>query len=246
MSKKPQGQKSPRRAVAHHIRGYDPETATLYDKRGLFESTVGPGGYTVLKHGKPEPNAADEAGALIATARALVTEAGHPPPQTGQAAIDAEAWRNTIMAACGPGSPPALAAVFLYNLGIVKTDIENAALRPELKFSHIIQFAAAWHALKFEVSGDHELAFGKVQHVAGQTKGSQTTADKGAQRAAIVLAEIAKLRASGTSEAVLAKPAAIARLIRSSADNAFRTAGLSASASDSAFEQIVRRTLATD
>jgi hypothetical protein len=169
-------------------------------------------------------------------------------------------WYSKIAEKHGILSVPALAAKFLgisqsltsstadalLKSDIVEDDEHDAAMAAVLKhMTQVFALCDAWHWLHMEFFGEHELAFAKQNHAAGQLKGSQSTAEKAAKRAAIVRAEITALR-ERTKDASKLTPAFVTRQIRDVANVLFVADGLKACKTDEAFEQLVRRIMAAN
>jgi hypothetical protein len=224
---------------------YDPATRIRTEKRGILELKVTETEHSLTQFGRALPDEVGQAEIMLKVAVDLVRVAESPLPETPMTREEMFTWAATIHAHWGSLSLPALAANFILTMTAMKEDIKNRKKAETDKFHQILAFAAAWHSFHMEVFGGHALAFGKAQHVAGQSKGAQTTAQNGAMRATIIRAQIEKLRQRVDPEK-LTKPAFVAAEIRSAANAAFAKEGLSASASKGAFERLVRRVMAAN
>src|ERR1035437_7852931 len=196
-----------RNIAAHSDSDFDRRARRRTEKRGLFELEVDANGFKLKQHGRLLPSEAEQSQIMYEAAKQIVTSAQFPIPEAPITHAELLSWAAKIQASSGSISLPGLAANFIVMLIAVKGDIENDGTKSEIdKFSQILSFASAWHAFHLEVFGAHELAFGKAQHAAGQARGANTTADKGARRAAIISSEIEKLR-NCSSDALMAKAA---------------------------------------
>jgi hypothetical protein len=103
--------------------------------------------------------------------------------------------------------------------------------------AQIYGFADNWHWWHMEWHDEHERAFANAEHAARQARGSQTTADKGARRAAIIRIAIEELRAGGKVD--MNKISAVAKAIKIVVDRECTEARLPVSVGAAAFEKLV-------
>jgi hypothetical protein len=225
---------------------YDPVNHTRSEKRGILELKVSKTEYSLKQFGRLLPDEAGQTEIMLKVAVNLVRVAESPLSEAPMTLEEMLTWAAAIDASWGSLSLPALAAHFILTMTAIEYDIKNRKKAQTDKFIQILAFASAWHALHMEVFGGHALAYGKAQHAAGQTKGAQTTAQNGAMRATIIRTEIENLRSRVSDPSKMKKLAFVANEIRSAANAAFAKEGLSASASNTAFERLVRRVMAAN
>jgi hypothetical protein len=235
------GKKRP--SIDDHVRKYNPETRTLFEKRGIFQSRVSADDYVLLRLGHRVPSEEQRTREMFDKARQLIKEKGFGLPADHSSEV-IKGWAASIHAACVSSlDPAALAANFVGFLLVTRNQIDDATISPDAKFDQIIAFAAAWHAFHFEVYDEHKAAFVKTQHTAGQKKGSSTGADNKARRHAIIRDEIRKRGGMAGKQTSF-----IAKAIRVDVEAAFKRAGiaLNRAQSKSTFQQMVRRAMPKD
>jgi hypothetical protein len=137
----------------------------------------------------------------------------------------------------------------LIDLAVPKEGLEDVAADKAVEeqatlMKQIYNLADAWHWFHMEVFGEHQLAFAKMKHAAGQAKGARTTASKGAKRATIVRTEIVAARLSGKVN--MKSTSAIAKAIKPAVDAECVRAGLPVSVGSTAFEKLVGNIIKVD
>jgi len=233
------------------------------EKRGLLSLEIAPGGAT--DGATLQSDGATKR--LLWAAGKVLAAAGEKPLENivcdavGRHSNDAEqdtnrallGWFSNVAARHGVVSVPGIAAKFnaLYasvNVGVALSISDAAPHKTQDEvidasnafMGRIAALCEAWHLMQMELSGEHELAFAKVQHKAGTAKGGQAVRDKKAHRDAIVKEQADQLPASDKPR----NASEVARRIRVQTLAAFKAAGLPHDYNDATFDKIVRRALA--
>jgi hypothetical protein len=252
--------KIPRLNTSRHLDRNDDGSSRYREKRGLREVDITLGGVK-----KSRENPGSIATRLQAMAGDVLKFAGEKSVQqiiaeaeSGEIGEALLSWVVDLDVKWGLTSPIAAAGRMLALNAVLKIKLagflisadgsDDAGIKRgqgqlDRLMVQIHAFADAWHWWHMEWEGEHELAFAKVEHAARQAKGSQTMANKGAQRTAIIRGAIDALRMGGKVD--MNKVSAVAKAIKPVVDRECSEARLSVSVGAAAFEKLVGNVVKT-